>query len=153
MKRSGRLVTDPVKHREWQLRSRERELANLDSGSVGSQRMTPRQRRNDSRWAKDCLFRYGPWCRACGDTRHIQVDHLIPRAQCGPSILVNGLILGGPFGCGCHDRKTAHQLLVRREWLTRGQVWWLQGEGHVWWTEDGEVWGHHRKLFAPVGES
>lgn len=75
---------------------------------------------------------------------------MIPRSQGGPSVVENCVILGGPFGCGCHDRKTAHTLLIQREWLTRAQVWWLEAEGHAWWLPDGTVAGRHCVLFATV---
>lgn len=114
-------------------------------------RRTPlraKHRRNDSSWRTECLARRGAWCRACGSSRDLQSDHLIPRSQGGPSIVENGLILGGPFGCGCHDRKTAHQLLIQRAWLDPDQLTWLEQEGHATWGPDGVVSGKHCRLFA-----
>lgn len=71
---------------------------------------------------------------------------MIPRSQGGPSVVENGLML-----CpSCHQRKTehAHELLIQYEWLTQAQVDWLRANGHVWWDEDGETYGQHRRLFA-----
>lgn len=150
VKRSGGLRADPATIRAWQQRS---QAAALERRRHGGHRVSQSigRRRDDGPWARQCLEVYGPWCRACGSTGQVQVDHLIPRAQGGPSILENGLILGGPFGCGCHDLKTAHRLLIKREWLTAATVSWLGVVGHVWWDDSGEVWGRHRKLFAPIG--
>ncbi|MCA1695668.1 MAG: HNH endonuclease [Actinobacteria bacterium] len=106
--------------------------------------------RNDSQWRTQCLELRGAWCRACGGARDVQVDHLIPRSQGGPSITQNGLILGGAFGCGCHDRKTAHTLLIQRDWLDPDQIEWLAQEGHARWLEDGTVGGRHCTLFAEL---
>jgi len=115
-----------------------------------------RRPRTDSAWRAECVARRGSYCRGCGDTRQPQADHIIPRAQGGPSVVENGMILGGPFGCGCHDRKTAHRLLVQRAWLDDDQVQWLAEHGHVTWTASGEPTGRHAILFArlvdPVGQ-
>ena len=108
-----------------------------------------RRPRTDSAWRAECVARRGSYCRGCGDTRQPQADHIIPRAQGGPSVVENGMILGGPFGCGCHDRKTAHRLLVQRAWLDDDQVQWLAEHGHVTWTASGEPTGRHAFLFAP----
>lgn len=139
MKRAGRIRVDP-----------DQVEARLRKALAGGKTKKPRRPRSDAGWRSDVLFRRGGFCRACGDTRQPQADHLIPRAQGGPSIVENGLPLGGPFGCGCHDLKTAHKLLVQRDWLDPDQIEWLAEQGHVEWTESGEPVGRHARLFAPI---
>lgn len=129
------------------------DLAN-DKGRVPRNRqVAARRRRDDSQWRSDVMDKRGHRCRACGGDRDVQSDHLIPRAQGGPSIVANGLPLCGPFGRGCHDRKTAHQLKIRREWLDPDQVAWLELEGHTMWLPDGTVAGRHNVLFAAANDT
>ena len=127
---------DFVKAQEWRRRS------------VARYARRRRNSRNDAVWRAEVLAARGAYCRACGDTRNPQTDHLIPRAQGGPSVVPNGIVLGGPFGCGHHVAKTEGRLRIRREWLDPEQLEWLAAEGHVLWLENGETVGRHRKLFA-----
>jgi len=134
----------------------ERVEAKLRKALLDDRPKKRRRPRTDSTWRAECVARRGSYCRGCGDTRQPQADHIIPRAQGGPSVVENGMILGGPFGCGCHDRKTAHRLLVQRAWLDDDQVQWLAEHGHVTWTATGDPTGRHAFLFArlvdPVGQ-
>jgi HNH endonuclease len=111
-------------------------------------RRTPlrsRLRRNDSAWRRECLERRGPQCRVTGCWRmDVQMDHLIPRSQGGPSVVENGL----PLCREHHEMKTAHDLRVDPAWLGEDQILWLSDEGHAEWLLDGVVVGRHRKLFA-----
>lgn len=111
-----------------------------------------RSRRNDGPWRDEVLAEYGASCRVCGDL-NVQADHLIPRAQGGPSIVANGLVLCSEWSVvtpgGCHPAKTAHRLKIDRDWLEPGQIEWLEREGHAWWLADGSVAGRHFKLFRP----
>ena len=145
MSRAYRVRVDP-----------ERVEAKLRKALLDDRPKKRRRPRTDSTWRAECVARRGSYCRGCGDTRQPQADHIIPRAQGGPSVPENGMILGGPFGCGCHDRKTAHRLLVQRAWLDDDQVQWLAEHGHVTWTASGEPTGRHAILFArlvdPVGQ-
>lgn len=125
------------------------ERQGLPRSNVGSNR----NQRNDSRWRSDVMEKRGHRCRACGGDRDVQSDHLIPRSQGGPSIVENGTPLCGPFGRGCHDRKTAHLLLVKREWLDSDQVAWLELAGHAIWLPDGTVAGRHNVLFAAANDT
>lgn len=110
-----------------------------------------RRHRDDGPWRAEVLRERGAWCRVCGGTRDVQVDHLIPRSQGGESVVQNGLPLGGSFGCGHHDEKTAHRLLIERDWLDPTQVTWLENEGHARWDPvTGIVSGRHCRLFADI---
>jgi hypothetical protein len=72
------------------------------------------------------------------------MDHLIPRAQGGPSVVENGL----PLCRVHHSLKTAHDLLVDPAWLDPDQIQWLADQGHAEWLLDGVVVGRHRRLFT-----
>lgn len=103
-----------------------------------------KRRRNDSSWRRDCLEVRGLWCRSCGTSYGLEIDHLIPRSQGGLSIVENGLLL-----CrDCHRKKTEHRMLVDPMWLDEDQLEWLASEGHVMFDEDtGEPYGRHCRLF------
>jgi 5-methylcytosine-specific restriction endonuclease McrA len=131
----------------------QRVIADLAPASEVTDWQRAKTRRNDSLWRSDVMDKRGRRCRACGGDRDVQSDHLIPRSQCGPSIVENGTPLCGPFGRGCHDRKTAHRLLIRREWLDPDQVAWLELAGHARWLPDGTVAGRHNVLFAAVNDT
>ncbi|MGH7743279.1 MAG: HNH endonuclease [Candidatus Dormibacteria bacterium] len=109
--------------------------------------------RNDSQWRADCLELRGPWCRACGDSRDVQVHHILPRAHGGESVVENGQpmcgpwTLAGPAG-GCHAQLTEHRMLNRREWLDDDQAIWLADRGWVWWDAKGEPNGRGFRSFA-----
>jgi len=102
-------------------------------------------RRNDAPWRNECIALYGDWCRRCKRTG-VQMDHMIPRSQGGPSVVENGL----PLCPACHQRKTehAHELLIQPEWLTDDQIRWLADNGYAWWDDEGEVYGTSRRIFA-----
>lgn len=103
-----------------------------------------KRRRNDSKWRATCLVRRGAWCRACGTSRDLQCDHMVPKAHLGPSVVENGLIL-----CRrCHQLKTDHRLLIQRGWLGEDQVSWLRDTGNAVWSPEGVVSGQRCRLFA-----
>lgn len=107
-------------------------------------------RRNDGPWRRECIARRGNYCRACGRSGPIEVDHIKPRSAGGQSVVENGLPLGSGFGCGCHDAKTAHRLKIRRDMLDPDQITYLADIGWAWWAPNGEVWGLGRDDFEPV---
>jgi 5-methylcytosine-specific restriction endonuclease McrA len=162
VKRKKELRSDPAKTEAWLQRGAAnftaKQIERARSG-LGKQAPKPRRRsakkqaRNDGPWRLEVFARRGGRCRCCGDTMHVQADHMIPRSQGGPSIVENGLPLCSEFGKGqCHLRKTNHELLIRRDWLDADQVEWLRASGNAWWEEDGTVAGRHNRLFAPVEE-
>lgn len=155
VKRSGPLTrtvgltASAATYRAWQDRSR---LAAIARRAVPAPREPkPRsgrrpQRRNDSQWRADCLEVRGEWCRVpdCPHPMPVQMDHLIPRAQGGPSVVQNGLPL-----CRMHHRmKTDHLLLIAPEWLDADMIVWLADEGHAEWLKDSVVVGRHCRIFA-----
>lgn len=109
-------------------------------------------RRNDGPWRVNCLVKRGAYCRACGSSKHIEVDHIWPRGQQGPSVIENGLPLCGSWGdCGAHDKKTAGVLMIERSWLDEDQIEWLAEQGWVSWSPvDGVVTGRGWRHFAPI---
>lgn len=136
----------------WQRRCQENALASKRTARRRQQRQ--RAKRNDAAWRAEVLELYGSWCRACAAGQVVkrdclppalEADHLIPRAQGGPSDVRNALVL-----CREHHRaKTEHRLLVDRAWLTTEQADWLRDEGHVDWVDGGPV-GRHCRLFAAL---
>jgi len=109
--------------------------------------------RRDAQWRTLVYQSRGRYCRSCGESRpeRIQVDHMVPRSPATRWEPCNGLPLCDDFGRGrCHPRKTAHQLLVRREWLDDDQAQWLAEQGHAVWQPDGSVTGRHCRLFSPT---
>lgn len=165
MKRSGPIKSDPAKTRAWQARGakkyadkqREREPQSR-SGNVkplegGGRGRSTKKRRNDSGWRAEVMAAYGPACVSCGDTAHVQADHMWPRGQGGPSDVRNGLPLCGEFSRntpgGCHPKKTASTIVIEPEWLAPEQIEWLAEVGWVAWDDDGQPYGRGWKHFAP----
>lgn len=111
-----------------------------------------KHRKNDGPWRVNCLVKRGAYCRACGSTQHLEMDHIWPRGQQGPSIVENGLALCGAWGsCGAHALKTAGQLLIERAWLDPDQIEWLAEVGWVEWDDEtGAVSGGGWRHFAPI---
>lgn len=161
MKRGKPMARRTPLQRKLPMRRRplEQVSADLNDDTAERQGLPPRHlnsnrtRRNDSKWRSDCLAERGAWCRACGGTVHVQMDHVIPRAQGGPSVIENGVPLCGAFGRGCHDRKTAGRLKIRREMLDPDQIAWLELAGHAMWLPDGTVAGRHNVLFAALHDT
>lgn len=152
MKRSG-IRVDMAKQKEWQERSMRRAMERRRSRVREVKPKKRRPRRNDSRWRAECVAARGEMCRSCGDTSHVQMDHIMPRSQGGPSVVENGLPLCGDFSRntpgGCHAKKTAGTMLIEPDWLGADQVEWLAEVGWVWWDDDGEPHGRGWKHFAP----
>jgi len=112
-----------------------------------------RVKRNDASWRNEVLTLHGPVCASCGDTQHVQADHVWPRSQGGPSHVLNGLPLCGEFSRntrgGCHVAKTESRMLIQFEWLLPEQVAWLAEVGWVRWDEQGQPTGRGWRHFAP----
>ncbi len=116
------------------------------------QKRAKNRKRNDATWREQCLAVRGRYCRAC-ITRsapgakfasRLQVDHVMPRSQGGPSVLGNGLVL-----CETHHMaKTASEILIEYGWLDPDQVAWLEVVGWVRWQDDGTPAGRGWKHFA-----
>lgn len=135
--------------RSWQRRTRDAAVAGM--GSKATRRRAGQRRSADVKYRADVLALRGEVCRSCGDTSHVEVDHLIPRLPSNRLVIANGTPLCGDFGRGrCHPRKTDHLLLVQRSWLDADQVRWLEDEGHAWWLPDGSVAGPRSRIFAPL---
>lgn len=152
MKRGKPLGSDPVKAREWRDRARRRALERQQSKAKepktpsARSKSTQRPRRNDGPWRKECVDRYGEWCRVCGTTRHVQADHIHPRGQGGKSVVENCLFLCAKH----HEDKTNSLLKIERSWLEEDQIVYLAGIRWVAWDHDGEPYGHGWKHFATV---
>lgn len=103
-------------------------------------------RRNDAQWRADCLELRGDWCRVphCPHPQPVQMDHLIPRAHGGPSVVENGW----PVCRRHHELKTGHLLLVDPTWLDLDQRIWLRDHNYVTWLLDGVAVGTRRRIFA-----
>lgn len=144
VKRSKPLRANIEQIKAWQRRSRDAALSSRGRRAASRSQ----QRRNDSAWRAACIEIRGDLCRVPGCLRPwpVQMDHLIPRAQGGPSVVANGT----PW-CEFHHRaKTEHQLRIHRDWLDPDQITWLEEEGHARWLEDGSVAGAHCRLFASI---
>lgn len=113
-----------------------------------------KRRKNDAPWRRECEQARGLYCRSCGDTSHLECNHVWPKSQQGPSVVENGMFLCGAFSRttpgGCHPAVTEGKLKMKREWLDPDQVAWLREVGYVWWDEDGELWGRGSRRFEPV---
>lgn len=79
----------------------------------------------------------------------LEVDHVIPRSQGGPSVVENGLVLCGPWGCDAHGLRTRREIKIQRDWLDPDQIEWLAEQGWVRWTPDG-LEGRGLRNFAEV---
>jgi hypothetical protein len=146
--RSASLTADPQRTRAWQQRSQRAALTRAQQrATTPAPKSRKAPRRNDSGWRAECLEARGDQCRVpdCPHPRPVQMDHLIARAQGGPSVVANGT----PLCRVHHEMKTDHLLLVDPAWLDPDQVQWLADEGHaVWRPEDGVVTGRHCRIFA-----
>ena len=164
------LAASPEKLREWQRRSNERQLqrrmeASGDRNSpersktsqIGSQRRKAKgPRYNDGPWRGEVMDLHGERCKACGDTSHIEADHVIPKSQDSTARhdVLNGLPLCGAFSRntpgGCHPKKTAGTLKFRAEWFLPAQLDYLRQKGWVAWNDQGEPFGRGHKHFDPI---
>lgn len=108
--------------------------------------MSRKPRRNDAPWRNECIALYGEWCRVCGTSRDIQLDHVVPRSQGGPSVVENGLPLCRPH----HEDKTNGKLKFDRDWFTDEQLTWLEQVGWVAWDDEGRTYGHGWRHFNDV---
>jgi hypothetical protein len=76
----------------------------------------------------------------------LEVDHIKPRGQGGPSVVENGLVL-----CNVHhQQKTDGLLLISQEWLEADQRAWLAEVGWVAWDDAGLPFGRGMRHFAPM---
>lgn len=151
LQRRTPLAPDPDRVRDWQQRSQDRARTRAREQRPAGPWVTHREpRRNDSRWRAECLEVRGDRCRApdCPHPWPVQMDHLISRAQGGPSIVENGVPWCEPH----HRAKTEHRFRVPRSCLGEDQILWLEREGHARWLPDGTVEGRHHRLFAPTNE-
>lgn len=166
LQRGKPLQASPATHRAWQERSqakaqaKAREKARIvpadgkadDAGIPkirGTKRKT-RTRRNDGPWRAECLALRGSACRACGSGEGVEMDHIKPRSQQGPSVVENGLPLCGEFTTNrCHARKTAGTLQFQFEWFDEDQIAWLAEQRWVDWDDDGIPFGEGCRHFAP----
>jgi len=108
--------------------------------------------KSDGPWRLECILKRGSFCRACGSTKHFEMDHIWPKGQGGPSVVENGLALCGAWGdCQAHALKTAGSIQIHREWLDDDQIEWLEQVGWVAWAPaDGAVTGRGWRHFAPI---
>lgn len=167
------LSSDPAKARQWQQRSQQRALAKLrERGAklapreravtvkatdlqAAKQARKPAKRHNDGPWRAACVEAYGEVCRNCGDTTHVEMDHVIPKSQdrTARADVENGLPLCGafsrssPFPEGCHPAKTAGRLRFNPDWFSQGQLEYLAAKGYVDFDDDGNPFGRGYKHF------
>jgi hypothetical protein len=159
VKRSKPLTADPAKTAAWRARSKGLRQAPADARGKGRREPAPvakrKPARNDSAWRAEVLARRGAFCRACGDTADLQIDHVKERSQGGRSVVENGMVLCGPWSRttpgGCHLRKTEARIVVRPEWLDPDQIDWLAQEGWVYWNGEGIACGRGCRGFADRG--
>ena len=148
---------DPEKHRAWQRRGaanyaakqRERGRSPQKRSEKGAPRRSPlssRPKRNDSGWRAECIEKRGAWCRACGFSGRVELDHIVPRSQGGPSVVENGL----PLCPSDHQAKTESRLRFRFEWFDADQIAWLEEVGWVSWDADGQPAGRGWRHFEPL---
>lgn len=113
-----------------------------------------KRRRNDGPWRNEVLEKRGAYCRSCGESQDLQIDHVMPRSQGGQSDVENGLVLCGPWSKaspwpnGCHQAKTEKRMTIEYDWLDPDQVEYLALKGWVSWNEQGEPGGHGCRGFA-----
>jgi 5-methylcytosine-specific restriction endonuclease McrA len=113
-----------------------------------------RIRRNDGEWRAGCLVMRGRYCRACAALGivpagpaggRLELDHIWPKGQGGPSVVANGLVLCQRH----HEMKTNSEIQIDPAWLDRDQLDWLQEVGWVWWNAAGEPVGRGLNHFLP----
>lgn len=150
VKRSGRLKVNPEKARAWQRRSAEK--AQQRQRTQARERVTrpksSKPRRNDSGWRAAVLARVGDRCVACGRRGYVEIDHVWPRSQGGPSHVLNGIPLCSPFGCDAHGQKTRSERVIEWHWLDEEQRAWLADSGWVVWNDEGAPEGRGWKHFG-----
>lgn len=132
----------------WADRSRDTAIArrNAGTGATSAQRRNKR-RRNDSAWRKACIAEWGDTCSIPGcehPNEAVQMDHLIPRAHGGPSVIENGW----PLCRTHHQQKTDHLLRVDPRWLTLRHRLWLRDHRYATWRPDGLVTGPRCRIFT-----
>lgn len=142
------LNSNPAKTRAWQERGAK--------SYADRQRAQPRPRakrskpaRNDSPWRADVIARKGSRCVACGLYGYVEIDHIWPRGQGGPSHVLNGLPLCGSYGCDAHGKKTNSTLKIEWAWLDDEQRVWLAENQWVAWDAEGQPYGRGWKHFGP----
>jgi len=120
----------------------------------GAKRAQKGPKHNDSPWRAACIALRGEMCRSCGDTHHVEMDHVIPKSQ-RPSLrhdVRNGLPLCGAFSRvtpgGCHPAKTAGTLEFQFGWFDADQIAFLAAEGWVDWDDSGQPFGAGMKHFG-----
>lgn len=168
------LQSNPEKQREWQQRSREKAKARAlekmrtkgnslapssspteRDAKPSKRRTTAKKRHNDAPWRNACIELRGEACRSCGDTAHVEMDHIIPKSQRGElrCDTRNGLPLCGAFSRntpgGCHPAKTDGRLQFEFEWFDADQIAFLAEQGWVVWDAAGQPSGAGMKHFRP----
>jgi 5-methylcytosine-specific restriction endonuclease McrA len=124
-------------------------------GSTTRKASTSRPKHNDGPWRNAVMAARGEQCRSCGDTRHVEADHVIPKSQdsTARADVENGLPLCGAFSGntpgGCHPAKTAGALKFEFEWFDPDQIEYLKAKGYVDWDEHGQPFGRGMKHFQP----
>lgn len=127
-----------------------------DGASNAAAKRAPRRpKHNDSPWRAEVMALHGEACRNCGDTHHVEADHVIPKSQ-RPQFRAdvrNGLPLCGAFSRntpgGCHPAKTAGTLQFEFEWFREDQIAFFREVGWVDWDADGQPFGAGMKHFRP----
>lgn len=116
----------------------------------------PTKRHNDGPWRNACIERYGEVCRSCGDTAHVQMDHVIPKSQdsTARADVENGLPLCGEFSRntpgGCHPKKTRSELRFDPRWFEPEQIAYFARKGWVAWDAEGQPFGRGMNHFLPM---
>jgi 5-methylcytosine-specific restriction endonuclease McrA len=144
--------SDPEKTRAWRERgarkyAEKRRATPLPKLSAAARKKPekPSPRRNDGPWRRECIEARGERCRRCLSTRWVQMDHMWPKSQGGPSVVENGL----PLCRACHAMKTESRIVIEPDWLDSDQVEWLADVGWVLWDSlTGEPSGRGWKHFA-----
>ena len=116
-----------------------------------SKRQSRSEFASDSLWREAVIEWLGERCSVPGcfaATWPVQIDHIIPRAQGGLSDLHNGW----PLCVLHHDSKTAGELKIAPEWLTREHIAYLGEHGWVQWItyndEPGQPVGNGWRHFS-----
>ena len=161
------LTRDPDKLRAQQQRAQERAVARMKERGAklapreGGAKPVPRKapargpKHNDAPWRNACIALRGEVCRSCGDTRHVEMDHVIPKSQdtTARADVENGLPLCGAFSGntpgGCHPAKTAGTLKFEFGWFDPDQIEYLAQKRWVEWDESGQPFGRGMKHFQP----